>query len=202
MATSIAEFQRTLTELKSRLGLENNNKSPFNAEETKRLLDRAKVQFDFLRLDKMLTRKAITEYREELKVLKNEYEWRMTSVNKAELLDGHKAEATPTTANDLMVHGEKVQKESLQSLKGAILTIYEAKDIGAETQRKLEEDNDRIVDIHDKVVGIDANLDRVQTSIVRMLRRLATDKVIWVFIVLILVAIILIVLAHYHKLGN
>lgn len=145
--------------------------------------------------------KILRDHKHTLKELKNEYDWRKANSDKNSLLDGATAGATGadmTTADGLMKHGLEVQDKSKESLERTRRVVAEAKDIGIDTVAKLDANTHQIEAMYDNLTSIDTTLARSTKVIKRMARKMATDKVIWVFAFLVFAAIITIIV--YKKL--
>jgi hypothetical protein len=145
--------------------------------------------------------KQLRDHKHTLKELKNEYEWRKSNSDKNNLLDGASAGATAadmTTAEGMMKHGLDVQDKSKESLERTRRVVAEAKDIGIDTVAKLDANTQQIEKMYDNLTSIDTTLARSTKVIKRMARKMATDKVIWVFAFLVFAAIIFIIV--YKKL--
>lgn len=138
----------------------------------------------------------LRDHKHTLKELKNEYEWRKTNSDKNALMDGAVASATHAdmnTAEGMMRHGLDVQDKSKESLERTRRVVAETKDIGIDTVAKLESNTHQIETMYDNLTAIDSTLARSTKVIKRMARKMATDKVIWVFAFLVFVAIIFII---------
>lgn len=138
----------------------------------------------------------LRDHKHTLKELKNEYEWRKSSSDKNSLMDGAtpaKTGADMTTAEGMMKHGLEVQDKSKESLERTRRVVAETKEIGIDTVAKLESNTHQIEAMYDNLTAIDSTLARSTKVIKRMARKMATDKVIWVFAFLVFCAIIFII---------
>lgn len=166
-------------------------------------LDSAQLELKHLgaNVQKAEFTKIIRDHKNVLKQLKNEYEWRKANSDKNSLMDGAKASATGAdfqSAEGLMQHGLDVQDKSKQSLERTLRVVHEAKDIGIDTVAKLDANTHQIEAMYENLTAIDTTLARSTKVIKRMARKMATDKVIWVFAFLVFAAIIFIIV--YKKL--
>jgi len=140
--------------------------------------------------------KLLRDHKHTLKELKGEYEWRKTSSDKNALMDGAKVPATGAdmnTADGLMKHGLDVQQQGTDSLQRTLRVVHETKDIGIDTVAKLDANTHQIEAMYDNLTAIDTTLARSTKVIKRMARKMATDKVIWVFTFLIFAAVVVII---------
>ena len=116
---------------------------------------------------------------------------------KKELLEDEDVENKIETNENLMKHGDEVLKHSKTSLENTLRTINDAKIIGIDTNKKLDDSNERIIKINDDVEQTETVLNRSTKIISRIGRRLASDKYIQCMMVLVLIGIILLILASY-----
>lgn len=140
--------------------------------------------------------KLLRDHKHTLKELKNEYEWRKANSDKNQLLEGAKPAASAAdmaTADGLMKHGLEVQAAGTSSLQRTLKVVGETKDIGIDTVAKLDANTHQIEAMYDNLTSIDTTLARSTKVIKRMARKMATDKVIWVFAFLVIAAIVAII---------
>jgi type IV secretory pathway TrbL component len=78
-------------------------------------------------------------------------------------------------------------------------TIHETKDIGIDLNAKLDANTHQIEAMYDNLTSIDTTLARSTKVIKRMARKMATDKVIWVFTFLIIAAVVAIIVWRQYK---
>ncbi|CEO95363.1 t-SNARE coiled-coil homology domain-containing protein [Plasmodiophora brassicae] len=99
----------------------------------------------------------------------------------------------------LLAYGQSLMAQTTDSGNNALRIIEETKAVGTETAAKLKQQGEQLTRIHDQAFEIEDTLDRAIFIGKRLGRRLATDKFIWVMIMLIVLAAIFIVvwkLAH------
>jgi len=134
-------------------------------------------------------------HKNNLRELKNEFEWKKQQVDREQLMGDHKTSDAVdfTTADGLMKHGMDVQDKSTKSLQRTINVIEEAKTVGNETVTKLNEQTEKIEGMYDKLESIESTLARSTAIIKRMARKMATDKYIWVMVFLVMAAIVIII---------
>jgi len=140
--------------------------------------------------------KLLRDHKHTLKELRNEYEWRKSQSDKNSLMEGAKPAATAAdmaTAEGMMKHGLDTQQKSKESLERTEKMVNQAKDLGIDTVAKLEANTHQIEQMYDNLEEIDSTLARSTKVLKRMARKVATDKVIWVFTFLVFVAIIVII---------
>jgi hypothetical protein len=114
--------------------------------------------------------------------------------------DGESLEDSETD-EQLMEKGLSTSNKSTQKLKDILKVTLDAKDIGVSTVEKLDKQQEQIAKSHHGLVEIDTTLSRTSKTITRIGRKIASDKVIWCFILMIVIAIaiILILKYYYHK---
>jgi hypothetical protein len=152
-------------------------------------LSRALVTFentlDAARMDATTgeAREALRGHRADLR------KWRKRLAS-AELMEGA---LQHESADNLMQHGLDVQQDSHASLARTLRRVEDARTIGADTVVMLAQQSDQLARADDQLVQIDTTLQRVRKSLARMARRLATDRLLWCAILLVLAVVIAII---------
>lgn len=90
-----------------------------------------------------------------------------------------------------------VQKKTQDSLSRVRALATEARDIGKETAVELERQTEQMVHIGEGVAQVDSEIDRAKRKLHTMAKRVATDKVILCFTLLLVGAIIGAIVAHF-----
>jgi chromosome segregation ATPase len=93
----------------------------------------------------------------------------------------------------MMHYGLEIQDSSLKSLKNTRNVIEQTKEIGIDINDKLEQNNHAIEKMHDNLESIDTTLSRVKKTIARIARKIATDKFIWLIMILFIFVIVFII---------
>ncbi len=119
--------------------------------------------------------------------------------NKKELLDGHAEVKTDDmeTEDQLMKYGEKVQNATMDGLNRIQGVIEETKIIGIDIVTKTDQQLEDMAKIHDNLEDIESVMARSMKIIKRIGRKLATDKCVWVVLILIVIGIIALILFKY-----
>jgi hypothetical protein len=147
--------------------------------------------------------KMLRDHKLNLRQLKTDYDWAKASSDKNALMDGAKpagaSAADMASADGMMQYGLNVQQASMESLKNSIRTINETKEIGININAQLDANTHQIETMHDNLTSIDTTLARSTKVIKRMARKMATDKVIWVFTFLIIAAVVAIIVLRQYK---
>jgi len=105
------------------------------------------------------------------------------------------------TADEVLDLGKKTQVQSLDSLDRTLKIIDETKQVGADTAQKLHEQTEQLKKIDEGIREVQANLVLASKQLRSFARRIATDKLIMGFIVLIIIGIIFIIIwsaTHPH----
>jgi len=97
------------------------------------------------------------------------------------------------TADEVLDIGKKTQAASLDSLGRTINTIEMSKQVASETAQKLHEQTDQLKKIDEDISEIQANLKMAGKELRAFARKIATDKLIMGFIVLIIIGIIFVI---------
>jgi len=133
-----------------------------------------------------------SEYKETINNLIQDLNW----VQENELLGGQggKRNLDSMTADEVLNEAKKVQDASLTSLDHTLNTIEQSKTVAAETSTKLHEQTEKIKKIDEGVSEIQTNLKMAAKQLRSFARRIATDKLIMGFIVLIILAVIFVII--------
>ncbi len=97
------------------------------------------------------------------------------------------------TPEHLMEHGKNIQDKSLQKVMGMHTTVQHTIEIGKDVAVKLSENTDQIARVKDDVYEIDNMVDRANVIMKRMVRKIASVKILWVMIFMIVVGLGLII---------
>lgn len=161
-------------------------------------LDEAKIELRHIKdeSEKSEATGIVKEHKQTFQKLKNEYEWKKQAQVKDQLLGEH-TEATAgdqNSADGLMKYGLDVQDKSKESLKRSLETIENAKQVGTKTVEKLQANTEQIENMYNELETIESSLARSRKTIARIARKVATDKYVWVFIVLVIGAIVALII--------
>ena len=144
--------------------------------------------------DKRTYRQKCKHYKTEIRELENDYEFKKQAGNRGELLDGGNTIIRDLdTEKGLIELGLTTDEESKTSLGRSVAVIDITLDLARKTAAKVDEDTHKIVGILDGLDSIEDSMERSKVILKRIGRRIMTDKYIWVFIFLIIAAIIFIV---------
>ena len=144
--------------------------------------------------DKAELKTMLREHKTVLKELRADYELKKGVAVKDELLGDHVEQKDGLdTAEGLMDHGLKTQASSKESLQRTLGVIERTKEVGTDTVLKLESNTKQVEGMYDQLEQIESSLARSTKIIRRIGRKMATDKYIWVCIVLLICVVIVII---------
>jgi len=141
----------------------------------------------------------ITKLDSDIKMAKSNWE-------RKDLMDGKErpqelnADSADTAA--LINHGKNIQAQSASSLDRSLKQVLATEQLGAETAIKLKQQTDQLVNIHKNVDLIESDLQRADKIMRAFMRRMATDKLILCFILLMIIGIIVIVVYKAQESSN
>ena len=123
-----------------------------------------------------------------------ELKWARTAASKTELFDGRKAGPTDVNADDMLAEAHQIQAKTTESLKRTATRAREARDIGGEILKTMDEQTEQIVRIDEGVQGIDSELTRADEILKSIARRIMTDRIVLAILVLIVLAVIAVII--------
>jgi len=145
--------------------------------------------------DKRVYKAKLKQHKQNLEEMKNQIEWKQTDNVRKELVGDHQAKVVDyDSAGGLMKHGQDVQQESKDSLQRTVGKVAETLQVGKETANKLQQQTDQMANMIDNLDSIEGTLNRSAKIIRDIARRVATDKYMWVLIVLVFAAIVFIII--------
>lgn len=98
------------------------------------------------------------------------------------------------TTQQVLEKGAKIQDESIKSLDRTIGVIEQTKNLGSETAQALAAQTEQLGRISEGVDEVESNLQQANKQLRAFARKIATDKIIMVFLCLIVCAIIAIII--------
>jgi hypothetical protein len=144
--------------------------------------------------DKRVYKGKLKLHKAALEEMKNQIEWKQTDSVRKDLVGDHQAKVVDyDSAGGLMKHGLEVDQESKDSLHRTVGKVAETLQVGKETANKLQQQTDQMGNMIDNLDSIEGTLNRSAKIIREMARRVATDKYMWVLIVLVFLAIVFII---------
>ncbi len=98
-----------------------------------------------------------------------------------------------SSAPSIVIHAEEIQKEDLRSLDRTLASINDSKEVAIETGIQLKAQTDQLAAMADDVDETEGILSSSIRTIGQMAKRVGSDKVVWVFAFLVLVAVIVVI---------
>jgi len=192
----INDMKETLAALKkSERKKQDIDKIKDDLKSAKNALDAMEIELNHqAQADKRTYKKKFKQYKADIKEVENELEWKQQDENRKDLLGDHEAKVRDLESEGgLIKYGLEVEDESKNSLQRSVAVVAATLEVGKETAAKVERQTEQIAGILEGLDKIEDSLDRSRIILARIGRRVLTDKYIWVFIGLILVAIIFII---------
>jgi len=145
--------------------------------------------------DKRVYKAKLKQHKQNLEDMKNQIEWKQTDSVRKDLVGDHQPKVVDYDSGaGLMKHGLEVQQESKDSLARSVQTVHQTLAVGKETANKLDQQTQQMANMIDNLDDIGSTLDRSKKIIRDIARRVATDKYMWVLIVLVFGAIVFIII--------
>eukprot|EP00695_Tsukubamonas_globosa_P002763 TRINITY_DN396_c0_g2_i1.p1 TRINITY_DN396_c0_g2~~TRINITY_DN396_c0_g2_i1.p1 ORF type:complete len:216 (-),score=53.98 TRINITY_DN396_c0_g2_i1:1-648(-) len=139
----------------------------------------------------------VKEHSDTITKLVNEHKWLQSESDKGELVGGASSSAPMNadnmTAQQLVQAGLKVQDDSLSSALRIQRTVAVTQDVANATATKLMEQTEQLQKVSDNLDQLESNLKRADRELKMFIRRMATDKVILCFLVLIVIAVVFVI---------
>lgn len=120
-----------------------------------------------------------------------------SALERGDLLEGKEApkpvDLETASTKQVIDHGKAIQAKSSESLGRAAKLVNQSEAVGAETAARLKEQTEKMKGIYSNVDKIESDLQRADKIMRAFMRRMATDKLVLCFILLIIAGIITIV---------
>ena len=94
--------------------------------------------------------------------------------------------------DEIMEYAQNIQQQDNEILDRVIIDVDETVKMAEATAQKVSQQTDQIERISSKLDAIDDEIERAKKILKIMLRRVITDKAVWVLFFLIFIAIIMI----------
>ena len=108
--------------------------------------------------------------------------------------EGGPKDINEMTAGEIIQEGAKIQDKSKAAVDRMKRQIEESKQVGAETAQKLKGQTEQLKNIDQDIMKVKSNLKRADLLLRAFMRRMATDKIVMVFMCLIFIGIITIII--------
>lgn len=136
----------------------------------------------------LISNKSKTTEKTSLKKYKKLYTELHNDLFWAENKAGRSQETKPVAS---VSYAETLQNDSSNSLDRSLASIEDSKQVATETAKQLQIQTAQMGNIHDDLYETDDMLTSATKHITSMAKRIASDKVVWVFGFLVVVAIII-----------
>jgi len=106
------------------------------------------------------------------------------------------------TTDEILAKGDKIQQDDIARLKGMSNKMDDMKQIGVESLVELRDQNERLDGVDNDLTEMDSDLKMVGKELQLIAKRLGTDKMIQMFLVLVvlgLVAVIIVLIMRKFK---
>lgn len=160
-------------------------------QRARQVLQAFKVEMRELPRDEAATYDAkAKQHHATLQKLHGDLQWAKTEGSAAE---GGAKNVDEMTAGEIIQEGAKIQDKSKAAVDRMKRQIEESKQVGAETAQKLKGQTEQLKNIDQDIMKVKSNLKRADLLLRAFMRRMATDKVVMVFMCLIFTGIITII---------
>mmetsp|Transcript_16939 Transcript_16939/g.20907 ORF Transcript_16939/g.20907 Transcript_16939/m.20907 type:complete len:233 (+) Transcript_16939:82-780(+) len=196
------EFSEKLEDLKASIAALGNLQGPAKSQALKKCETRVsditnKTRRTFCMEMRQLGRESKTPYQQkldkydqDLQKLKVELQW----ASKDALMGGRKEVVNTSTdgvtRDTMLQQTHVVQDKTEQSLARSLAEANEMNQIGEETLVKMNEQTDQIKKINEQLDNMDSELSKAEDIMKSMIRRMMTDKLVLLFIGLIIFGIL------------
>eukprot|EP01084_Bolivina_argentea_P091612 164898_1 len=166
----------------------------------KNIISRVEIETrDMQTEDRSKVRQLLKERATKLKELKSELKWSKNNTtninNNSDGINSKEADSFDRMNDDQIIdYARRIQNEDIQILDRVIIDVDQTKRQAEDVAQAVSNQTGQIAQIGRKLDDIDNELERAKRILIIMTRRIMTDKIIWVVVGLILVAVVMIVL--------
>eukprot|EP00163_Fabomonas_tropica_P024236 TRINITY_DN41880_c0_g1_i1.p1 TRINITY_DN41880_c0_g1~~TRINITY_DN41880_c0_g1_i1.p1 ORF type:complete len:258 (+),score=68.08 TRINITY_DN41880_c0_g1_i1:482-1255(+) len=130
-------------------------------------------------------------HNEVIQKLASELQFHKSEVDRNNLMGG-RGDYNPDnmSAAQNVLRAQEIQQESKSSLARTINTLDQTQQVATETSEQLVRQTEKLANIHDDVDRVESNLKRADRELRAFIRRLATDKLILFFLLLIVLGVV------------
>jgi hypothetical protein len=100
---------------------------------------------------------------------------------------------------DIINHGLTVQKKSQKALEHTLSVIGATREIGIDVNSKLSANIDQVSAMYDKLEEVQSSFKRSKRVMNRIGRKIASDRYVWIFILLLFLGVVFIIVWKYVK---
>jgi hypothetical protein len=138
--------------------------------------------------DRTLAHQAYKEFKKKEEQLRKDFNWLRESSESNELM-GNSGDKQSLTQKQIADATVSQANRNAQDAGGLVNTAEQIMGIGQNIAVNLEENNEKLRRINEKTAGIQSQIDRAGKAVQVLKRRVMTDKLFWVFLLLVIVAI-------------
>ena len=139
--------------------------------------------------EKTDARKRQTEFKAEIKKLKDDFKWAKTHVEKEDLL-GKESNQKPVTDEQIANHMLKVQNQDKDLLKQGLNKVNEAVKVGEVISGQLEDQTEQLQRINKKASGLQSDIRRAGKILYVYRRRMMQDRATVILLLLVVLGIV------------
>lgn len=196
----------SLTTLKGNVRAEKVSFVEKRIERARQLFQSYKMEIpDLAPMDRRSYQNKAKDHQTRLNKLLQDLQWVKVDRNRDDLMAGSRAVPTRNTdpsqmeAGQLAQAGVEVQEDTFSSLERSRRNIEQTTEAGRETSAKLKQQTEQVNAISEDLTRIDTTLKRAGRELRAFIRRMATDKVIMCFLMLLVLGIVAAVIVTIVK---
>jgi len=151
--------------------------------------------------DKKVYMKRSRDYQKAYEKLSKDYEYHKNLNVKSDLLSDHAdIKVDLDTQDGLIQHGKNIMSDSKESLERSLAAIGTAAEVGRNTAAQMDRQFNQLGGIKNDLGTMESTLARTNKVVRRIARKMSTDKLLWVVVFLVFVAVAVIVI--YKAVSN
>lgn len=196
----VSEIEGLLNDVSQRLtkAKKQKNVSPMKKSEEigymKDRMDRAKKSLKSMRVEiRELSKVEQKPHNDKAMQLEEKINQLILDVEWFEKDEPGQAESPELDHHQIVNKAQAIQQDDIETLNRVQRRVDETKDLGANTLATMAQQRDQIIQIDKDVDQVESNLKLANRHLRTFVRRLATDKIIMGFILLIFIAVVVII---------
>jgi len=151
--------------------------------------------------DKKTYMKRSRDYQKAYEKLSKDYDYHKNLNVKADLLsDNPEVKVDLDTQDGLIQHGRNIMSDSKESLERSLQAIGAASEAGRNTALQLDRQFNQLGGIKNDLGTMESTLARTNKVVRRIARKMSTDKLLWVVVFFVFVAVVAIII--YKAVAN
>lgn len=132
-------------------------------------------------------KRIMKDFERQIKQIQGELKWARSGAAASE------NQGPGASENGMIEYGDQLISKVNNSADTTMIMLAEAEGIGINVADTLKKNTEQLSKVNDELYEIEDTLQRAAAITKRMARRVATDKVVWVMSLLIIIAIIVII---------